>query len=134
MKNIIEVVKDWICKAESDLLNSEIILESDKTNKPYDTVCSHCQQAIEKFLKAYLFFNRVPFPKTHVLEDLANECGKKDKEFLKFIDRISVLSDYAVDVRYPDDYYIPDIEETQKAYEVAVEIKKMVLGKIKIEG
>ena len=45
-----ELINEWITKAENDLLNVENNLNSKSI--PLDTVCYHCQQAAEKYLKA----------------------------------------------------------------------------------
>jgi len=37
---------------------------------PYDTVCFHCQQACEKYLKALLTLSGIHAPRTHDLEVL----------------------------------------------------------------
>jgi hypothetical protein len=41
------------------------------------------------------------------------------------------LNSYAVELRYPDDFYIPDIKEAKKAYETALKVKEFVLKKIR---
>ncbi|MCT8978554.1 HEPN domain-containing protein [Clostridium sp. CX1] len=43
--------KDWIEKAERDIKSAKILKEHDCGN---DVVAFHCQQAVEKSLKAYL--------------------------------------------------------------------------------
>lgn len=42
------------------------------------------------------------------------------------------MNTYAVEIRYPDDFYIPDIDEAKAAYEMAKKVKEFVLRKIKI--
>ena len=47
-------------------------------------------------------------------------CIREDKEFEKLDkDRISELTFYAVDVRYPDEFYTPSLEEAKEAFEIA---------------
>ena len=62
-----EIVKDlvnrWIEKAEKDLLTVERELSFE--NPVTDTVCFHCQQAVKKYLKAFLVHHQVYFTKTH---------------------------------------------------------------------
>lgn len=45
-----ELAKEWLHKAENDLLNAENNLNSTKI--PTDTVCFHCQQGVEKYFNA----------------------------------------------------------------------------------
>ena len=61
--------KAWIAKAEADYEAAKTLVRSRKKGLP-DVVCYHCQQSVEKYLKAYLTFRRVQFPKTHDLEKL----------------------------------------------------------------
>lgn len=61
--------RDWIQKAEADYLAAIDLARRRKQPLP-DTVCFHCQQAAEKYLKACLEEVAVKFPKTHDLESL----------------------------------------------------------------
>jgi len=56
-------------------------------------------------------------------------CIEKDPDF----NAISVddLSSYAVEIRYPDDFYIPTISEAKKAYKTAQTVKKFIIKKLK---
>lgn len=53
----IEVVRQWVAKAENDLRNAEHTLKM-KEDCPLDTVCFHAQQCTEKLMKAWLVFAR----------------------------------------------------------------------------
>ena len=71
----------WIQKAESDLtiVEKDIITDSPVT----DVLCFHCQQAAEKYLKAYIVYrNQIP-ERTHLIERLLNICANFDPEFEK---------------------------------------------------
>ena len=54
----------WIEKADRDLGTAQLI----HAYLPdyLDTIAFHCQQAVEKYLKAYLYFLEIPF-KNHIL-------------------------------------------------------------------
>ena len=45
--------------------------------------------------------------------------------FLK-LTNIEYLTDYAVDLRYPDNFYMPTLEEAKEAYLDALKVKKYV--------
>ena len=66
-----ELVKEWLRKADNDLLNVENNLNSERV--PTDTVCFHCQQCAEKYLKAYLVYRKIEFPNIHNLLRLIDE-------------------------------------------------------------
>lgn len=79
-------------------------------------------------MKAYLIFNGADFGKTHNLEYLLEMCSKFDKEFHK-IDAGN-LSFYAVEVRYPDNFYIPTFKEAVTSVKIARQVKKFILKKL----
>ncbi len=125
-----EYVKKWLQKANEDYLAAKHELSFPQENEIItSTVCFHCQQAVEKYLKAYLTDKKIEFGKTHSLEFLLELCIKIDKEF-ENID-VGDLSFYAVDVRYPDDFYQPSLEEAKKAFIIADNVRSFILEKIK---
>lgn len=60
------LVRQWISRAENDLLNVRNNLAAQEV--PWDTICFHSQQAAEKYLKAVLVFHTQPVPRTHDLD------------------------------------------------------------------
>jgi HEPN domain-containing protein len=66
-------------KAENDLLNIKNNLSSE--NVPSDTCCFHAQQAVEKYLKAYLISRNIIFPKTNDLKYLLKSCTEINNNF-----------------------------------------------------
>jgi len=57
---------EWVEKAEGDW-NAAQQLNRVRKDPSYDAVCFHCQQSVEKYLKARLEEAGVNFPKTHDL-------------------------------------------------------------------
>jgi HEPN domain-containing protein len=60
--------RKWFQKAISDYRGALTL--SSITAPQLDLAVYHCQQAAEKALKAILFWNDIPFRKTHDLEEL----------------------------------------------------------------
>ena len=114
-------VKDWIEKAEKDIKAVEKLKDDEDIT---EIVCFHCQQAVEKYLKALLIYNDEEVQKTHNVDFLLNKCKIYNKELEKFIG--NALSDYAVDLRYPDTRYIPSKDEVNEAIELMYNIIKVV--------
>jgi HEPN domain-containing protein len=110
----IEYVKKWIEKADNDLTiaRDERFLKNE--NIITDGICFHCQQTVEKYLKAFLAFHEIEFGKTHNLESLAVQCAEVDEEFKNL--SFGELSEYGVSIRYPDDFYMPNIEEADISF------------------
>lgn len=86
------------------------------------------QQAVEKYLKAFLIFKKEEFPRTHNLDLLIQSCSAHQPAFAS-ID-LKNLEDFAVRGRYPHDSVQPDQDETQDFYEIAETIKVLVLKEI----
>ena len=128
-----DTVRKWILKAESDLkiARDELIMENPAT----DGICFHAQQCAEKYLKAYLVYNNKEIRKTHDIAELVRMCCEIDQEFNKLNreDLVS-LTDYAVEIRYVDDFYFPPVEEAKLAIKLAEKVKNFVLKKLKEKG
>jgi HEPN domain-containing protein len=121
-------IRKWLEVADHDIEASEIIIQA----KPLilDIACFHCQQAVEKYLKAFLVYKKIHFEKTHNLSLLKKQCAKEDKDFTGIV--LKRLNDYAVRNRYPDDHIMPSLKQTKDYYKIALEVKQLVLKKIKL--
>lgn len=117
-----EYTRLWVDKANSDLQNAEIILAAPTQAPPLDTVCFHCQQAVEKYIKAFLVFHGKQFPFSHNLADLVAICMQVDLAFANIQRKAEILTPFAVEIRYPDDFYVPTREETEEAFAIATDI------------
>ena len=124
-----ETVKKWILRAENDFKTGKDELQTDEPAT--DTICFHMQQCTEKYLKAYLIFHGIEIRKTHDIAELIQLCSEIDSNFEKLYQmRVDDLTKYAVDIRYPDDFYMPTIEEANKCLEIAESVRNFVKGKL----
>lgn len=127
-----EVVRRWIEKAEEDLRIAKYLLEAEEP--PTGGICFHCQQAVEKYLKGYLTYCGVRAGKTHDLGRILNLCIEQDKDFSDLDrDKVSSLGFYAVEVRYPDEFYNPSLGEAKECYEIALKVKEFIERKLSFE-
>jgi HEPN domain-containing protein len=67
---VVEVLRQWVRKAEHDIEAANRIMAIED-GCPFDTVCFHCQQAAEKYLKGLLTYLGIQAPRTHDLKALA---------------------------------------------------------------
>jgi HEPN domain-containing protein len=124
-----EYLQNWLNRAKEDiavidsLFNTDLVLYA-------STVCFHAQLAVEKFLKAFLVYHNIDFPRTHDVDFLLLECRKIDST--DFEVDLGSLSDFGVNLRYPDDFYIPDKEETIQYRDIAHTIREIIERKIKL--
>jgi len=129
-KDQTEYLKTWIFRANEDIAVIEKLFESGPELFA-STICFHAQQAVEKFLKAFLVLHNIDFPKTYDLDYLLIECKKIDVR--NFDIDLGSLTDFGVAIRYPDDFYVPDKEETAQYRNVALNVKKVIDEIIKIQ-
>ena len=61
-------VRQWVAKAEVDYRTADRLVRDPDPIR--ESIAFHCQQAVEKYLKALLVSLRIEFPKTHDLEGL----------------------------------------------------------------
>ena len=118
--------RDWIRKGRDDLRLAELALE----NGIFDYAAFHAQQAVEKFLKAFLIKHGKPLVRTHDIAYLTERCKEIDPSFEELYDlKAHYLSDFAVEVRYPGYYSVPG-ELAGEAIEIARKVLNFVLMKL----
>ena len=123
-------VRNWINKAEEDAITSQILLGNNEYI-PTASVCFHCQQMAEKYLKAYLTAKEVYFKRTHDLPDLLdNYLLTFDSEFELLRDACMYLTDFGVLPRYPGDYPELTVDVAREAWRFANQIKNFIEPKL----
>ena len=123
---LIAYIESWIQKAEHDLMSAQRLLEIEPMI--LDNACFHCQQAVEKYLKAFLIFRGLDIERTHNIIFLLARCADFDSEFAT-IDPMNINA-YAVRGRYPDTNLMPEKEEAESYYQLALQIKALVIEKV----
>jgi HEPN domain-containing protein len=124
-----EWMMEWFRKGDRDLRAAKIILYSEDPLP--DMVCFHAQQCVEKYLKGFLSFHGIEFPKTHdLLELLVEYCGQTDSSFVKWEKHCERLTEYAIEARYPDSSYEYSTEEAKEAFLLATRLRDFVKSKI----
>ena len=90
---------EWVRKAEADFAAARNLR---KTRPPlHDQVCFHCQQTVEKYLKALLQEHGLPIPKTHDLTLLVSLVVSADKTCRELRCGTKTMTRFAVEYRYP---------------------------------
>ena len=82
----------------------------------------HCQQCVEKYLKALLLSCRQAFPRTHDLIALHDLCMQNNISVPVDQDKLERLAAYAVQVRYPGED--PTLDEAREAVQIAQEVRR----------
>jgi len=96
----------------------------------YPQICFQCQQAVEKYLKGFLVYNKRSFPKIHDLTQLLKLCAKIDKSFLKFLEETDILSQYYLVSRYPLEYPLANKKQAKEVLDISTNIINFIKEKI----
>ena len=96
-----ELVAQWLEKADGDHAAAEQLLVQGARFR--EIIAFHCQQAVEKYLKALLVRHQVEFPKTHDIRKLLGLIGTVHPDLAESLRDADVLTPFGVDVRYPSE-------------------------------
>ncbi|HWF44086.1 MAG TPA: HEPN domain-containing protein [Candidatus Kapabacteria bacterium] len=119
----------WIKKAEEDWLC--IRNELGSAEKPWSVICFHAQQAAEKYLKAFLVFKGVSPERVHDLAMLLERCLAYDPSLDVLLDDCRSLTDFAIDARYPPEFFEQDEEvNAREAVEAARRITDAIRDRL----
>ena len=94
------ISQEWIDKAEGDW-NAARQLFRVRKDPSYDSVCYHCQQSAEKYLKARLEEASIAFIKTHDLNKLLVLALSVEPTWVLLNPYLQSLNNYAISFRYP---------------------------------
>ena len=125
-------VKLWVEKADHDLGTAELTHQHIPEYK--DTIAFHCQQAVEKYLKAYLVFCDLKFTRTHDLVLLLSLISKIETVSDELFEMAAELQDYAIEVRYPDTIIELTDDDILRTIEIATNFRRIMLQKMSIES
>ena len=125
-----KLVNDWIILAEKDIKTASLII-----NEEYLTniVAFHCQQAIEKYFKAYILEHDKPLLKIHDLPKLYGIIKQiKDLEIDE--DLLSIINETYIEDRYPGELgLLPDGMPSDEQAHNFLEFARRIEEKIKNE-
>ncbi len=120
------VTSDWVAKAEEDFNAARLMLEA---ATPLPSVSAfHSQQCAEKYLEAYLVEHQVEFKLRHELLPLKQLIETFDPDADDLTDDLDLISDYAVEIRYPG--FGATLEEAKEALAAATRVRAFVRGKL----
>lgn len=123
-------VQEWLKIARSNLKAGKIDLKSFDEEIRYEEGCYNLQQSVEKALKALLLHKNIKFPKTHDISDLLKLLIKSQVEIPECVLNSSVLTFYAIQARYPDNYHETTKEDYHQAIQLADDVYNWVVNQI----
>jgi HEPN domain-containing protein len=128
--DIDDAVRQWLAKAEMDWTSVEIL--SEHPQGPRQAICFHCQQYVEKLLKALLTHHQIEAPRTHDLRRLIQLASSQAPGLDAFADRADALSMAGVEIRYPDEWREVQAEEMRDMMALADELAAILLPLLKM--
>jgi HEPN domain-containing protein len=126
-----EQINEWIEKADHDLGSAKLIF----LHLPdyFDTIAFHCQQAVEKYIKALLIFYGIEFQRSHNLIYLLDLLSRKVEIFENRYDKAILLNGFSVQIRYPDNNILLSNEELQTAIEISQDFRDFAIKLLQIK-
>ncbi len=119
------IVNSWIEKADHDLGSAKLIY----LHIPdyFDTIAFHCQQAVEKYIKASLIHIGIEFQRSHDLPYLLEMLSGKVEIRPELFDKAILLNGFSVEIRYPDQIIHLTKYEVESAISIADEFRQLAL-------
>ena len=116
----------WLRRARSDIALARVAV--DTPHVLLEDVCFHAQQCAEKALKAVLLQRGIGFPRTHAVEVLLDLLIAAEIQVPEDVDEAVVLSQYAVQTRYPGHWEPVTWDEAQAAVALASSVLRWAEG------
>ena len=122
------LTQEWIEKAEEDYNSAKWLQQA--PDPLHNAICFHTQQCIEKYLKAWLQEAELPVPRTHNLEELLALILPTLPAWSHWQPDFKIITDYAVEARYPGDSATAD--NTQHAMHICEAVRQTVRTSLKL--
>jgi len=124
----LDFVQQWLGKANQDLSVAQLLLRDQFEG--FEAVGFHAQQAVEKYMKAFLVRHQAEFPKTHNISVLRELMAKVDQKLSDQFDPMEVLTSYGVEYRYPGVYDSVSPQQGAEALGLAEKARDLILPKL----
>lgn len=120
----LQLVRQWIDKAESDYRSFQFLLKMEE-DCPWDSVCFHSQQCVEKYLKARLVYLSIDFPKIHDIAEIIKLFPPGFSSPLATAEQEKITT-YAWMGRYPGDWGSMTRPRAEEAAALAVKVRTAI--------
>lgn len=120
-----DLVREWLARADIDYRTAlRLLNDSDPIR---ESIAFHCQQAAEKYLKAFLVRQSIEVPKTHSIVRLLDLVHQVNAGLAQRLADAEYLSPFGVDIRYPGDFpkLLPGQEA--EAFQLATKLRQAIL-------
>lgn len=115
-------ILEWVRVAEEDYEVAVFLTKRRGRKAPLNSICFHCQQCVEKYLKGRLEEAGLPVPKIHNLVVLLNQVLPLEPLWASFQSSLATLNNYAVHFRYPG--HLANPTQTREAVKTCRSFRK----------
>jgi hypothetical protein len=95
---LVSNTREWLLRAQENLHNAQHDLMA--TPPFVRDALFHCQQVVEKAMRALLTWHDSAFRKTHNLEELGELCTRINSTLAPAVEGVTPLTEYAARFRY----------------------------------
>ncbi len=119
---------DWLKKSHDDIEAARVLKDH---GGPNEAAAFHCQQSIEKGLKAYILLKTKNHTDGHNLTYLCRQAAKLDNKFNEWLDESYTLNNFYIETRYPTDRTVGiDDFGLEKIYKMAKDMYNFISEEI----
>ncbi len=119
---------EWLEHSSADLLAASLLKEDDRC---YELAAFHCQQSIEKALKAYILLRSGKLVEGHNLTWLCRQAKKHHKGFQQWFEESADLNQCYIETRYPADVDREiDYKKVQNFYTMAKDMYLFIFEQV----
>jgi len=121
----IEIIREWIAKADEDFDFALVNLEE---GKPFAAlICFHFHQSAEKYLKSFIVAHDLNFIKSHDLPALLKICITKEPSLTQLNPYCEFLNTFYIETRYPVHWPTHfTVEEALKAKDSCEQVRNVI--------
>ena len=125
---VADFVQQWLKKANLDLQAARLLCAGELDD--YFVSGFHAQQAVEKYIKAFLVRYQIEFPKTHDIRRLRQLVARQNATLAERLESADVLTPYGVDMCYPEEFEVVSQKRAEQAVALAEWVKAEILAEI----
>ncbi len=119
---------DWLDRASEDIVSARVLRDEQSCN---NSAAFHCQQTIEKALKAYILLKSDILVDGHNLTWLCKRAMRYDKRFTEWLEESASLNKCYIETRYPADLPLDlTFDEVTGFYNMAADMYEFILHEV----
>ena len=120
---VAEIVQRFVRRGDGHLRAAVVLVEADGAGVA-DAACYHCEEAVDKYLKALLTLEGIFAPRTHDLNYIHNLLPENTRLFVDRSDLL-YLSTYGI-----ERWWDPDHDQAVRVLEIARSVRQQIMDRV----